>query len=177
MFSYAGLGTELTHIPLTLVNSFSASHKSSKTNATSDPHRQGVWRHGQPCPTVRCPAVRATGMWTGHGLLHPTQRHGKIQSEEKKKNMVWVQNKKIVREQRENLRTSQLQVPSTPTLVINLWGLASLYRDCFHQTAQAINQVAADMLFNKSVGAPFPIQTSKEFQMAWCYFWAAAIAS
>lgn len=34
MFSYAGLGTELTHIPLTPVNSFSASHKSSKTNAT-----------------------------------------------------------------------------------------------------------------------------------------------
>lgn len=90
---------------------------------------------------------------------------------------------KIVRVHRENLRTSQLQVPSTPTLLINLWGLASLYRDCFHQTARAINRVAADMLFNKSVGAPFPIQTSKELQIAWCcaqqgcYFWAVALAS
>lgn len=68
---------------------------------------------------------------------------------------------KIGRECRENLRTSQLQVPSTPTLLINLWAPASVYRDCFHQTAQAINRVAADMRFNKSLGAPFPIPDIK----------------
>lgn len=154
MFSHPGLGIELTHIPLTLVDSFSASHMSGKNKPTQT-----------GCLETRSAVSnREMSCWESHGDVDGSRAatpHTETWNDTKrtrkkiKKNTVWAPSKEIVREHRENLRTSQLYVPSTPTLLINLWGLASLYRDCFHQTAQAIKRVAADMLFNKSVGAPF----------------------
>lgn len=153
--------TKLTHIPLTLVDSFSASHKSGKTNGPptrTDRVFGDTLSRVQPWDVLlREPqgCGRVTGSYTPH---RDTERY-----KAKKRKIIWCERRtKIVWEHTENLRTSQLHVPSTPTLLIKLGDLASLYRDCFHQTAQAINRVAADMLFNKNVGVSFPIRTSKE---------------